>query len=66
VAADDQDDVARPFRPGPAWPRGDAVPAEHRPLGHALLPHVIADSVAAEVGDLVLDARGRWCIVCAW
>jgi hypothetical protein len=33
MASNDQDDVKRPFQPGPACPRDEAVPIEHRPLG---------------------------------
>lgn len=70
-APSDQSDVARPFRAWPSdlakrWGRGSnrAVPMKHRPLGQAAFSACVADGLRdVEPGDLVLDSRGRWCLV---
>lgn len=62
----DQRYVLRPFVGKAEWPRDAAVPTEHRPLGVALVADVAQDGVCAVVGDVVIDQRGRWCLVHAW
>lgn len=64
----DQLDVERPFSAMPAdlWPksRERAVPMKHRPLGQASLSECVADGLLdVSPGDLVLDLKGRWCLV---
>lgn len=64
----DQEAVERPFGPMPSSLRHhrferDGVPMAHRPLGQAPLSECVTDGLDSEPGDLVLDRKGRWCIV---
>ena len=61
----DQEDVVRPFKamPGGSYSHSGGVPMKHRPLGQAAWSDCIKDGLDVSPGDLVIDSKGRWCLV---